>query len=98
VSDGDTQIMLAGDASYLERTMLSGTIDGISADETIARSTLAAIRASCAQRPTIYLPAHDPQSADRLQERQTVAVSQQMKSTTAASARELRMSPAPAPG
>jgi N-acyl homoserine lactone hydrolase len=96
VSDGDTQIVLAGDASYLERTMLSGTIDGISADEAVAQSTLSDIRALCAQRPTIYLPAHDPQSADRLRERKTVAVSQQVKSTIATSTGELRISPAEA--
>ena len=98
VSDGSTDIVLAGDASYLERTMLSGTIDGISADEAVAQSTLAEIRALCAQRPTIYLPAHDPQSANRLKERQTVAAAQQTKSIMAVGASEPKMHPAPANG
>jgi len=66
VRDGEQQIMLAGDTSYLEATMLSGTIDGVSPDETAARTTLADIRALCAARPTIYLPTHDPRSAQRL--------------------------------
>jgi N-acyl homoserine lactone hydrolase len=86
VIDGDQQIMLAGDASYLERTMLSGTIDGVSANEAAARSTLAGIRALTAQRPTIYLPAHDPKSAERLQERQIVVAPQQTRSIMATGA------------
>jgi len=70
--DGDEQIMLAGDASYLESTMLSGTIDGVSPNETAAQATLAGIRAFCSQRPTVYLPAHDPRSAERLNARRPV--------------------------
>jgi len=74
VRDGEDQIMLAGDASYLETTMLSGAIDGVSPDETVAQATLANIRALCAQRPTIYLPTHDPKSAERLHERRAATV------------------------
>jgi N-acyl homoserine lactone hydrolase len=74
VHDGERQIMLAGDTSYLEETMLSGTIDGVSPDEAAAAATLAAIRTFCATHPTIYLPTHDPQSAERLAARDTVAV------------------------
>jgi glyoxylase-like metal-dependent hydrolase (beta-lactamase superfamily II) len=65
--------MLAGDASYLEEAMLSGTIDGVSPDESAAKATLADIRALCAARPTTYLPTHDPRSAERLTARRTVA-------------------------
>lgn len=72
VRDGEEDIMLAGDASYLESTMLSGTIDGVSADEAVAKATLADIRDLCAQRPTVYLPAHDPQAAARLIKRRAV--------------------------
>jgi len=72
VRDGAETIMLAGDASYLEATMLSGTIDGVSGDEAAAKATLADIRDLCAQRPTVYLPAHDPQAAARLSERRAV--------------------------
>lgn len=72
VRDGDRQIFLAGDASYLESTMLRGAVDGVSRNEAQARSTLAAIRSLCAQSPTVYLPAHDPQSVKRLRERRSV--------------------------
>jgi N-acyl homoserine lactone hydrolase len=74
VSDEEAQIVLAGDASYLEATMLSGTVDGISPDESVAKATLARIRQLCSGRPTIYLPAHDPESAKRLSERQATSV------------------------
>ena len=66
VRDGDSEIMLAGDTSYLESTMLRGTVDGVSPNEAEAAATLAAIRELCAQRPTVYLPTHDPESAERL--------------------------------
>jgi len=69
VRDGDHQIMLAGDTSYLESTMLRGVVDGVSPNEAVASATLADIRELCAQRPTVYLPAHDPKSAERLQGR-----------------------------
>ena len=72
VRDGDHEIMLAGDASYLESTMLSGTVDGVSPDETVAAATLARIREFCSQRPTVYLPAHDPHAAQRLRQGRTV--------------------------
>jgi glyoxylase-like metal-dependent hydrolase (beta-lactamase superfamily II) len=72
VREGDRQIMLAGDASYLEATMLRGAIDGVSPDEMAAKATLADIRALCAATPTIYLPTHDPQSGERLAQRRPV--------------------------
>jgi glyoxylase-like metal-dependent hydrolase (beta-lactamase superfamily II) len=72
VRDGDHEIMLAGDASYLESTMLRGTVDGVSPDETVAAATLARIREFCSQRPTVYLPAHDPHAAQRLRQSRTV--------------------------
>ena len=72
VRDGDHEIMLAGDASYLESTMLRGTVDGVSPDETVAAATLARIREFCSQRPTVYLPAHDPHAAQRLRQSRSV--------------------------
>jgi len=68
VRQGEQQAIIAGDASYLQSAMLCGTIDGVSPDETAARKTLADIRRLCTERATIYLPAHDPDSATRLRE------------------------------
>jgi N-acyl homoserine lactone hydrolase len=74
VRDDEAQTMLAGDASYLESTMLRGAVDGVSPNEVEAAATLAAIRELCAQHPTVYLPTHDPKSAERLEQRRTTAV------------------------
>ena len=66
--------MLAGDTSYNEQAMLDRKVDGVSADETVAVSTLDAIRKLAMTRQTIYLPTHDPKSAERLAQRQFVKV------------------------
>jgi N-acyl homoserine lactone hydrolase len=84
LSDGAEQIMLAGDTSYLESAMLRGTVDGVSPDEAAVRATLANIRALCAQRPTVYLPTHDPQSAERLGRRRPAGMAADISSVTMA--------------
>lgn len=85
VEDGDKAVFIAGDASYSEATMLAGTVDGVSEDEGHAAATLAAIRAFAASRPTIYLPAHDPEAARRFDERRTVGAPQSITACAAAS-------------
>ena len=66
VVDGGLTYFLAGDSSYNERLMLAGRIDGVSADDEVADGTLSAIRQLVRDRPTIYLPTHDRESAARL--------------------------------
>jgi glyoxylase-like metal-dependent hydrolase (beta-lactamase superfamily II) len=70
VQDGDTTYFLAGDTSYNEELMLAGKLDGVGADERVSRATLDAIRQFTKSGPVVYLPTHDPQSADRLAGRQ----------------------------
>jgi glyoxylase-like metal-dependent hydrolase (beta-lactamase superfamily II) len=77
VRDEGRQIFLAGDASYLESTMLCGAVDGVSPDESVVRATLGDIRKLCAQGPTVYLPAHDPHAAERLRDGRTVSFGEQ---------------------
>jgi N-acyl homoserine lactone hydrolase len=96
VRTGDNQIMLAGDTSYLESTMLRAVLDGVSSDEAMALATLANIRALCAQRPTIYLPSHDPKSAERLEHRRAVNAPDQSRATNRDGATPPALSPAPA--
>jgi N-acyl homoserine lactone hydrolase len=74
VEDGDHVVLLAGDSSYTEDLMLQGVVDGPSPDDGNARRTHARIRALAAQTPTVYLVAHDPQTANRLAERTTVVI------------------------
>src|SRR5262249_5340819 len=73
VQEDDKSIFLAGDTSYTESTMLAQAVDGVSPDETIAKTTLGRILRYTQHTPTVYLPAHDPDSAARLDARQIVA-------------------------
>jgi glyoxylase-like metal-dependent hydrolase (beta-lactamase superfamily II) len=66
VQVGDSTIFLAGDTSYNEQLMLDGRVDGVSANEAVSGATLDAIGRLIQTRPTVYLPTHDPQSAERL--------------------------------
>lgn len=66
VRDGAVDYLLAGDMSYTQDALLMGTADGVSPDPTIARATLATVRAYAAARPLVYLPSHDPDSPARL--------------------------------
>jgi len=77
VRDDGHDLLLAGDTSYTEANLVSGRVDGVSsmgAGEDAAGRTMARIRAHAAARPTVYLPSHDPESADRLATRSTVAL------------------------
>lgn len=61
---------LAGDTSYTEALMKAGQTDGLSTPE--AHETLRQIQTFAQERPTIYLPSHDPGAGERLATRQTV--------------------------
>lgn len=71
VEDGDAALLLAGDTSYNEALMLAGKVDGVGSDAKVSAATLAAIQTFARERPTIYLPTHDPESAARLAARKT---------------------------
>lgn len=70
---GGPDLFLAGDTSYTEELMLAQAVDGVAPDPAAARDTLARIARQAAARPTVYLPSHDPLSAERLRLRQTVS-------------------------
>jgi glyoxylase-like metal-dependent hydrolase (beta-lactamase superfamily II) len=72
VDDDDGLVILAGDASYTEANMTAGQVDGVSADETVARATLAKLRDLATRRSAVYLPTHDPDSALRLARRRAI--------------------------
>ncbi len=74
VDDGDASLFLAGDTSYNEDLMLAGKVDGVSPNAETSKRTLAAIRQFASQRPTVYLPTHDPDAGERLSKRQAVQV------------------------
>lgn len=69
VQDGNHAVFLAGDTSYTEQLLLEDAPDGVGPDETLQRDTHRRILQLARSVPTVYLPAHDPASAQRLAER-----------------------------
>jgi glyoxylase-like metal-dependent hydrolase (beta-lactamase superfamily II) len=72
VLDHDVTILIGGDSSYTQNAMLRGLVDGVAPDDRVAATTLARIRAYAGSTPTVYLPAHDPESGERPARRSTV--------------------------
>jgi glyoxylase-like metal-dependent hydrolase (beta-lactamase superfamily II) len=66
VVDGAISYFLAGDASYTQQALVEQKADGASPDEAVALRTLQTILHYVQDRPTVYLPTHDPKSGDRL--------------------------------
>jgi N-acyl homoserine lactone hydrolase len=77
VQDGDHAVFLAGDSSYTQDALLRGVVDGVGPDEAAERLTHERIRAYAAETPTVYLPAHDPETATRLAERRTLGAARE---------------------
>ncbi len=69
---GEPTVLLAGDTSYSERLLLARTVDGVSPNPTVSRGTIDRILTLAQERPLVYLPSHDPESARRLAERRIV--------------------------
>lgn len=75
VRDDGYDLLLAGDTSYTQANLLAGRVDGVSsmgAGEDAAATTLDRIRSYAEERPLVYLPSHDPESAARLEARASV--------------------------
>jgi N-acyl homoserine lactone hydrolase len=71
VDDGDgPRLCLAGDAAYSQDQMLQGRVDGIAPSDDEALATLSRLQQLVAERPTVFLPTHDPDSAARLERRE----------------------------
>lgn len=72
IEDHEHTVLIAGDSSYTQDLLLRGTVDGVGPDEHAERMTHQRIRAHAAARPTVYLVAHDPDTATRLAERRVI--------------------------
>jgi len=59
-------VLVAGDATYTEGTLLHRQVDGVSPDEGLALRTINNILQLSQERPMVYLPSHDPESVVRL--------------------------------
>ena len=75
LEEDDHLVFFAGDTSYTEAIMVEGRVDGVSVDSQAARQALERIQRYARERPMVYLPSHDPESAQRLRERRAVASS-----------------------
>lgn len=75
LEEHDRSILFAGDASYTERLMIDGVADGVSPAVEAARSSLRRIQEFARQRWVVYLPSHDPDSGQRLEQRRAVDMS-----------------------
>jgi N-acyl homoserine lactone hydrolase len=74
VQDGGHTIFLAGDTSYTQALLLEQAPDGVGPDATQERETHRRILRLAQTTPLVYLPAHDPESGDRLAERRAIPV------------------------
>src|ERR1700759_5289575 len=79
---GAPSFFLAGDTSYNQQLMLEGKVDGGGPDEAISRGTLGKIVALAKERPLVYLPAHDPESEERLAGELVIEVAEEMTMAT----------------
>ncbi|MGH2372732.1 MAG: MBL fold metallo-hydrolase, partial [bacterium] len=70
VTTPEVSYLLAGDASYTQELMLQEQTDGVGSDRQTTRRTLERIHSYCRSAATVYLPAHDPDTPDRLANRQ----------------------------
>jgi N-acyl homoserine lactone hydrolase len=66
VDDSGRHVMLAGDVTDTLEQLHARRADAVGPDPKAHVATLETILAHCAQHPTVYLPSHDPQSAERL--------------------------------
>jgi glyoxylase-like metal-dependent hydrolase (beta-lactamase superfamily II) len=76
VRDGELSYFLAGDVNYDERGLLEQTLQGPVVSTNAQRQTLAKVLQYMRDNPTVYLPSHDPASAQRLAAGQVVPKTQ----------------------
>lgn len=72
VDTGSEKIFLAGDTSYTQELLLNLQPDGVSPDPRQVLDTQKKIVSMAEQDPLVYLPSHDPYSADRLATREAM--------------------------
>jgi N-acyl homoserine lactone hydrolase len=76
VVDGDVNYFLAGDATYTQQSLVEKQVDGVSPSAAVSLQTMQRIAQYARSQPTVYLPTHDPDSADRLANAIPVRVSE----------------------
>jgi N-acyl homoserine lactone hydrolase len=77
--EDDHSIIFAGDASYTQDLLMARQADGIGDDPQAQQDTHTKILAYAEQNPTVYLPSHDPDSKERLENRTTININHNME-------------------
>jgi len=72
LNEEDRSIFFAGDASYSEKLLVARKADGIGINPKMQLETHRQILAYAQENPTVYLPSHDPDAKNRLENRITV--------------------------
>jgi glyoxylase-like metal-dependent hydrolase (beta-lactamase superfamily II) len=72
VDDEGRHVLLAGDATDTVEQLQALRADAVSPKPSVAIETMRAILAHAREHPTVYLPAHDPESVARLEQRTTL--------------------------
>ena len=66
VTGEEHDVLLLGDAAYTQQQLLDRHPDAVSPKASVARRTMDTVLRHCAERPTVVLPSHDPESQARL--------------------------------
>jgi len=66
IDDEGRHVMLAGDVTDTLEQLKAKRADAVGPDPKAHVATLETILAHCREHPTVYLPSHDPESAERL--------------------------------
>lgn len=74
LQEGRTALLFAGDATFSQSTLMASVVVGVSQDYARTRETFGLLRAFARQSSTVLLPAHDPDAARRLAEREVMRV------------------------
>lgn len=72
VDDDGRHVLLAGDATDSEEQLRALRPDAVSPKPAVTVETMRTILAHAREHPTVYLPAHDPESVSRLMGRVTL--------------------------
>jgi N-acyl homoserine lactone hydrolase len=72
LDDDANHVLLAGDATDTLEQLRSRRHDAVGPDPAVSVATIDRILAHAKEHPTVYLPSHDPDSAERLRSRETL--------------------------
>jgi glyoxylase-like metal-dependent hydrolase (beta-lactamase superfamily II) len=72
VRDDDVSYFVSGDVTYSQELLVRGVVDGITYSIPTSLRSMRAVQAYARSQPTVLLPSHDPESMNRLANRDTI--------------------------